>query len=94
MSYLHEYPEATLQDFLTNQGDDFGDLCYEMGQRVMRDRSMLTHLEREMMAAFCLALQGVQQPLNVHSRCFTLLGGEHWCIQDLVKDSEHRAAPV
>ena len=92
MSYLHEYPDATLQEFLTNEVGSFGDLCYEMGRRVMREESALTHKEREMMAAFCLALQGVQQPLNVHSRCYALLGGDHWRIQDLVKDDQHRAA--
>ena len=55
MSYLHEYPDATLQEFLTNEVGSFGDLCYEMGRRVMREESALTHKEREMMAAFCLA---------------------------------------
>ena len=44
-----------------------------------------------MMAAYCLSLNNALQPINVHSRNFSLLGGERWLIQDLIRDPEYNS---
>ena len=90
MSYLREYPNATMQDFLYFTGHDEFEHILHAFRLLMKGPSQLTHADREMIGAYCNALQGVPQPVNVHTRCFRLLGGEGWKIQDLLKDPEHR----
>lgn len=90
MSYLKEWPQSTMQDFLYFNGfEEFNDIL-GMFSKLMKDPSQLTHRDREMIGAYCNSLQQVPQPMNVHTRCYELLGGEGWKIMDLVKDPEHR----
>lgn len=89
MSYLREFSDANMQDFLYGTEVETPGLFVEVGRSILRSESQLTHMEREMMAAFCLSLNNAQQPINVHSRNFSLLGGQRWLIQDLVRDPEH-----
>jgi hypothetical protein len=89
MSYLREFPGANMQDFLYGTNSETPSLFIEVGRSILRSESQLTHMEREMMAAFCLSLNNALQPINVHSRNFALLGGDRWLIQDLVRDPEH-----
>jgi len=90
MSYLKEWPNSTMQDFLYFNGfDEFEDILNAFA-KLMKQPSQLTHADREMIAAYCNSLQQVPQPMNVHTRCFELLGGEGWKIPDLVKDPQHR----
>jgi hypothetical protein len=89
MSYLREFPGANMQDFLYGTNSETPSLFIEVARSIMHCQSQLTHLEREMFAAFCLSLNNALQPINVHSRNFALLGGERWLIQDLVRDLEH-----
>ena len=85
MSYLREFPAANMQDFLYGTEIETPALFVEVGRSILRTKSQLTHMEREMMAAFCLSLNNAQQPINVHSRNFSLLGGDRSLVQDLVR---------
>jgi hypothetical protein len=91
MSYLREFPGANMQDFLYGAKSETPGLFIEVGRSIFKCESQLTHKEREMMAAFTLSLNNALQPINVHSRNFSVLGGERWVIQDLVRDDQHRA---
>jgi hypothetical protein len=91
MSYLREFPTANMQDFLYGTEIETPGLFVEVGRSILRSKSQLTHMEREMLAAFCLSLNNAQQPINVHSRNFSLLGGERALIQDLVRDPQHES---
>ena len=91
MSYLEEFPGANMQDFLYGTELETPALFVEVGRSILRNQSQLTHREREMMAAYCLSLNNALQPINVHSRNFSLLGGERWLIQDLVRDPEYNS---
>lgn len=91
MSYLREFPTANMQDFLYGTELESPNLFVEVGRSILRCKSQLTHKEREMLAAFCLSLNNALQPINVHSRNFTLLGGERWLIQDLVRDPNYES---
>ena len=89
MSYLREFPTANMQDFLYGTEIETPYLFVEVGRSILRSKSQLTHMEREMLAAFCLSLNNAQQPINVHSRNFSLLGGDRSLVQDLVRDPDH-----
>lgn len=89
MSYLREFPEANMQDFLYAANHDAPRLFVEVGRTLLTCKSQLTHREREMLGAYCLSLNNALQPIHVHSRNFALLGGERWLIQDLVRDPTH-----
>lgn len=91
MSYLREFPSANMQDFLYGTELETPYLFVEVGRSILRSKSQLTHKEREMLAAFCLSLNNAQQPINVHSRNFALLGGDRSLIQDLVRDPNHES---
>lgn len=91
MSYLKEFPGANMQDFLYGTELETPALFIEVGRSILRSQSQLTHRDREMMAAYCLSLNNALQPINVHSRNFSLLGGERWIIQDLVRDPEYNS---
>ena len=91
MSYLREFPTANMQDFLYGTEIETPHLFLEVGRSILRCQSQLTHKEREMMAAFCLSLNNALQPINVHSRNFSMLGGERWVIQDLVRDQDYKS---
>lgn len=91
MSYLKEFPGANMQDFLYGTELETPFLFVEVGRSILRGQSQLTHMEREMMAAYCLSLNNALQPINVHSRNFSLLGGERWIIQDLVRDPDYKS---
>ena len=80
-----------MQDFLYGTELETPALFVEVGRSILRNQSQLTHREREMMAAYCLSLNNALQPINVHSRNFSLLGGERWLIQDLVRDPEYNS---
>lgn len=90
MSYLQELPNACMQDFLYYAECDELDLILQVFKKLLREPSLLTHAERELLGTYALALNNAQQPLNVHGRVLTLCGGEQWKVQDLVKDPEHR----
>ena len=89
MSYLRELPNACMQDFLYYAECEELDHILQVFAKLLREPSLLTHAERELLGTYALALNGAQQPLNVHGRVLTLLGGEQWKIQDMVKDPEH-----
>ena len=89
MSYLQELPNACMQDFLYYAECDELDLILQVFKKLLREPSLLTHAERELLGTYALALNNAQQPLNVHGRVLTLCGGEQWKVQDLVKDPQH-----
>jgi hypothetical protein len=89
MSYLREFPEANMQDFLYAANHEAPRLFVEVGRTLLTCKSQLTHREREMLGAYCLSLNNALQPIHVHSRNFSLLGGERWLIQDLVRDESY-----
>jgi len=89
MSYLREFPAANMQDFLYGTEVETPFLFVEVGRSILKCQSQLTHKEREMMAAYCLSLNSAHQPINVHTRNFTLLGGEAWIVQDLVRNTNY-----
>ena len=89
MSYLREFPEANMQDFLYAANHEAPKLFVEVARTVLICKSQLTHREREMLGAYCLSLNNALQPIHVHSRNFSLLGGERWVIQDLVRDQSY-----
>ena len=91
MSYLREFPGANMQDFLYGTDVETPGLFVDVGRSILTSKSQLTHKEREMMAAYCLSLNNALQPINVHSRNFSLLGGERWLIQDLVRDPGYQS---
>jgi hypothetical protein len=91
MSYLREFPGANMQDFLYGTELETPYLFVEVGRSILRSKSQLTHREREMLASFCVSLNNAQQPINVHSRNFSLLGGDRSLIQDLVRDPNHES---
>ncbi len=91
MSYLREFPGANMQDFLYGADHDAPGLFVDIGRSLLTCESQLTHKDREMLAAFCLSLNNALQPINVHSRNFSLLGGERWLIQDLVRDPSYQS---
>ena len=91
MSYLEEFPGANMQDFLYGTELETLALFVKVGRSILRNQSQHTHKEREMMAAYCLSLNNALQPNNVHFRNFSLLGGERWLIQDLVRDPEYNS---
>jgi hypothetical protein len=91
MSYLREFPGANMQDFLYGTEVETPYLFVEVGRSILKGKSQLTHKEREMMAAYTLSLLNALQPINVHSRNFSLLGGERWLIQDLVRDPTYQS---
>ena len=86
MSYLREFPEANMQDFLYAANHEAPLLFVEVGRSLLTCKSQLTHKEREMLGVYCLSLNNALQPIHVHSRNFVALGGERWLIQDLVRD--------
>ena len=91
MSYLREFPTANMQDFLYGTEIETPYLFVEVGRSIMRCKSQLTHMEREMLGVFCLSLNNALQPINVHSRNFSMLGGDRWLIQDLVRDKNYNS---
>jgi hypothetical protein len=91
MSYLREFPGANMQDFLYGTNSETPGLFVDVGRSILTSKSQLTHKDREMMAAYCLSLNNALQPINVHSRNFSLLGGERWLIQDLVRDNTYQS---
>ena len=91
MSYLREFPGANMQDFLYGTDVETPGLFVDVGRSILTSQSQLTHKDREMMAAYCLSLNNALQPINVHSRNFSLLGGERWLIQDLVRDPDYQS---
>ena len=91
MSYLREFPQANMQDFLYATNHEAPGLFVEVGRSILTCKSQLTHREREMMGAYCLSLNNALQPIHVHSRNFSLLGGERWLVQDLVRDSKYQS---
>ncbi|MCZ6830284.1 MAG: hypothetical protein O7F73_11990 [Gammaproteobacteria bacterium] len=91
MSYLREFPGANMQDFLYGTDVETPGLFVDVGRSILISQSQLTHKDREMMAAYCLSLNNALQPINVHSRNFSLLGGERWLIQDLVRDPGYQS---
>jgi hypothetical protein len=91
MSYLREFPDANMQDFLYGTEIETPGLFVEVGRSILKSKSQLTHMEREMLASFCVSLNNAQQPINVHSRNFSLLGGDRSLIQDLVRDPGHQS---
>lgn len=86
MSYLREFPEANMQDFLYAANHEAPFLFLEVARTLLICKSQLTHKDREMLGAYCLSLNNALQPIQVHSRNFAALGGERWRIQDLVRD--------
>lgn len=86
MSYLREFPEANMQDFLYAANHEAPRMFVEVGRSLLTCKSQLTHREREMLGVYCLSLNNALQPMHVHSRNFAALGGERWLIQDLVRD--------
>ena len=94
MSYLREFPDANMQDFLYGTELETPSLFVEVGRSILRSKSQLTHMEREMLASFCVSLNNAQQPINVHSRNFSLLGGDRSLIQDLVRDPQHESVEL
>ena len=72
MSYLREFPGANMQDFLYGTDVETPGLFVDVGRSILTSKSQLTHKEREMMAAYCLSLNNALQPINVHSRNFSL----------------------
>ncbi|MCZ6501744.1 MAG: hypothetical protein O6945_04425, partial [Gammaproteobacteria bacterium] len=76
MSYLQELPNACMQDFLYYVECDELDLILQVFKKLLREPSLLTHAERELLGTYALALNNAQQPLNVHGRVLTLCGGE------------------
>lgn len=91
MSYLREFPDANMQDFLYAANHPAPGMFVEVGRSLLTCKSQLTHREREMLGAFCLSLNNALQPIHVHSRNFSLLGGERWLVQDLVRDPQYRS---
>jgi|GEM_PF-4668024 len=73
MSYLREYPGANMQDFLYGTNSETPSLFVEVGRSILRSESQLTHMEREMMAAFCLSLNNALQPINAAISIITAL---------------------
>jgi len=86
VSYLREFPEANMQDFLYAANHEAPLLFVEVARTLLTCKSQLTHKEREMLGVYCLSLNNALQPMHVHSRNFVALGGERWLIQDLVRD--------
>lgn len=86
MSYLREFPQANMQDFLYATNHPAPGMFVEVGRTLLTCKSQLTHREREMLGVYCLSLNKALQPMHVHSRNFVALGGERWLIQDLVRD--------
>ena len=91
MSYLREFSDANMQDFLYGTTMETPFLFVEVGRSILRSKSQLTHKEREMLAAFTLSLNNALQPIHVHTRNYVLLGGESWLIQDLVRDPNYQS---
>jgi uncharacterized protein YciW len=91
MSYLREFPGANMQDFLYGTDLEAPGLFLEVARSLIKTKSQLTHKEREMIVAFVAFLNNAHQPLNVHTRNFTLLGGESWVIQDLARNPANTA---
>ena len=79
-----------MQDFLYYAECDELDHILQVFAKLLREPSLLTHAERELLGTYCLALNNAHQPLNVHGRVLTLCGGDQWKVQDLIKDPEHR----
>jgi hypothetical protein len=79
-----------MQDFLYAANHEAPRLFVEVGRSLLTCKSQLTHKEREMLGAYCLSLNNALQPIHVHSRNFSLLGGERWLVQDLVRDERYQ----
>ena len=54
MSYLREFPTANMQDFLYGTELETPFLFVEVGRSILKSKSQLTQMEREMMASYCV----------------------------------------